>query len=717
MARARRRDLLAAAVVAAVCGLWPALPALDPLRGLSLDVLTTLRWQVFGPRPALGPASTVVVAIDEDSYATLPFKGSPTVTWTREIGRVLGAVLDGGATVVGFDLVFPSSIEESALPFGEGSLGSHLRGFDRDFLRALRAGASTGRLVLGEVQLRDEPVRPAAGQRIAVGEDNIRVLNAYTDADGVVRRLPTGFVTAQGIVPSMAVELAARARGTRPGFEADGSLTLAGQHVNAVVPRTMTLNMEGGADDVPTYSLADLRACAERGEVDYFRRHFAGKVVLFGTLLDAEDRRESTKRFITGLEGARAPRCALPLPVAPGQIKRRTMAGVYLHATAVDNLLRGQTVTEWSRVAMLSVALGMAALAALAVLRFKLMAALPLLAGALLLYAGLALLAFREALALPLVEPLLAAASAAVATIGYRFAVVDREERLLHKSFALYLSPRLIDRMLESHSPPALGGEMREVTMFFSDIVGFSSFSETMQPQPLVRLMNRYLSEMSEIIESEGGYVDKYVGDSIVAVFGAPLDDADHAQHAVKAALRCRDRLAELNLEGQAFGGRRIAHRIGLNSGSALVGNIGSRQRLNYTAMSDAVNLASRLEGASKYFGTSILVAEATVALTGARFEWREIDAIRVKGRQQPVKVCDPEAEAGGRTPSQRAAAEAYAAGLAAWRARDFVEAQSCFARIAVSDAPAAMFEARARALAESPPGPDWEPVNTLEGK
>ncbi len=276
MARARRRDLLAAAVVAAVCGLWPALPALDPLRGLSLDVLTTLRWQVFGPRPALGPASTVVVAIDEDSYATLPFKGSPTVTWTREIGRVLGAVLDGGATVVGFDLVFPSSIEESALPFGEGSLGSHLRGFDRDFLRALRAGASTGRLVLGEVQLRDEPVRPAAGQRIAVGEDNIRVLNAYTDADGVVRRLPTGFVTAQGIVPSMAVELAARARGTRPGFEADGSLTLAGQHVNAVVPRTMTLNMEGGADDVPTYSLADLRACGlvldkRQGKWVYYR--------------------------------------------------------------------------------------------------------------------------------------------------------------------------------------------------------------------------------------------------------------------------------------------------------------------------------------------------------------------------------------------------------------------------------------------------------------
>lgn len=718
MSRVRRRDLLAVAVVAVACGLWPTLPALDPVRGLTLDVLTALRWQVFGPRHEPATASTVVVAIDEESYEAAPFKGSPTITWTREIGRVLGAVLDGGATVVGFDLVFPSSIEESVLPFGDASLGSQLRGFDRDFLRALRAGASSGRLLLGEVQHRDLPVRPSAGQRVAVGEQNIRLLNAYTDADGVIRRLPTGFPGDDGPVASMAVELASRALGTKPAFDADGALTLAGRTVSAAVPRTLTLNLDGGADDVPTYSLADLRACAERGDADYFRRHFDGKVVLFGTLLDAEDRRHSSKRFVTGLEGARAPRCVLPVPALQGgAIARSTIAGVYLHATAVDNLVRHDTLTEWSRPAAAAVAVAMAGLAAFSLLRLAPAAALPLVGAALLLYGVGALLMFRQATVLPLVEPLLATVSALVGTVGYRYAVVDREERLLHKSFSLYLSPRLIDRMLEAGSLPALGGEMREVTMFFSDIAGFSSFSETLQPQPLVRLMNQYLSEMSEIIEAEGGYVDKYVGDSIVAVFGAPLDDPDHARHAVRAALRCRDRLEQMNREGTAFEGRHIAHRIGLNSGQALVGNIGSRQRFNYTAMSDAVNLASRLEGASKYFGTSILVSEATVVLTGDAFEWREIDAIRVKGRVQPVKVFEPEAEAGGRTPQQRATAGVYAAGLAAWRARDFAAAQALFARIGPVDAPAAMFEPRARALAAAPPSPDWEAVNTLEGK
>ena len=352
MARIRGRDGLAVAIIALACGGLTALPAFDSLRGLTLDVLTTLRWQAFGPRhdPATSPA--VVLAIDEETYATPPFQGSPTITWTREIGRVLQAVVDGGAAVVGFDIVFPSSIEQSAIPFGDDAVGTRLRGFDRDFLRALNAAAGQGKLVLGEVQHRDEPIRPAAGQRFAVGHQrNIRLLNAYSDADDVLRRLALSFVVDGRPMPSMAVELAARALGTEPVFDGAGGMTLGSYHAPGTVPNTMTLNFDGGADDVPTYSLADLHACAAKGDADYFRRQFAGKVVLLGTLLDTEDRRTTSKRWATGLERAAAPRCALPLPQKTGQVPRQTVAGVYVHATAINNLLRRDGVVSPGRAA------------------------------------------------------------------------------------------------------------------------------------------------------------------------------------------------------------------------------------------------------------------------------------------------------------------------------------------------------------------------------
>ena len=177
-----------------------------------------------------------------------------------------------------------------------------------------------------------------------------------------------------------------------------------------------------------------------------------------------------------------------------------------------------------------------------------------------------------------------------------------------------------------------------------------------MSPPDLVALINTYLSAMSDIIEEHGGFVDKYIGDAIVGVFGAPVEDEDHAAHAVRAALACCGRLAELNATAAAFQGHELRHRIGLNSGDALVGNIGSGRRFNYTVIGDVVNLASRIEGANKYFGTSVLASEATMTLTGAKFSWREIDVVRVIGRVQPLRVYEPLAEAGKLTPAQSAA-------------------------------------------------------------
>ena len=186
MSRIHWRDALLAILIALATGLAAASPALGLLHGVSIDVLTALRWRVFARShdPAASPA--VVVAIDEETYRTPPFAGTPTLTWTREIGRVLTAVADGGAKVVGFDMIFPSSIEQSEIPLGDETLGERLRGFDRDFLRALAVAARANKIVLGQIQHQDHPIAPSPGQRIAVGQiQNIRSLNVHADLDNV----------------------------------------------------------------------------------------------------------------------------------------------------------------------------------------------------------------------------------------------------------------------------------------------------------------------------------------------------------------------------------------------------------------------------------------------------------------------------------------------------------------------------------------------------
>ena len=716
MGRVIKRDAVAIILVALTCGIFSVLPPFKFIHGWSIDALTALRWEAFGTRRDPGSAPVVVIALDEETSETPPFQGSPTLTWTTEIGRVLSAVIDGGAKVVGFDIVFPRSIEQSELRFGDDLLGARMRGFDRAFLRSLAKGSVVGKVVLGEV-LGGEG--PSPGQRIAVGQQkNIRALNIHLDPDEVARRVPLTFPGGEKPVPSMALELASRALKAEPTLAEDGSVTLAGYLIPSAVPNTLTLNFEGGGSDVPTFSFADLWACVERNNTDFFRREFADKVVIFGTLLNSEDRKSTSKRFATGLEGSRAPRCALP-PAQPGagQFKRSTIAGVYVHATAVDNLIAHDAVVELGALPVTIIAIAFAALASLAARMLAPGAAAVAYAGMVTIWMCCATLAFTRSLALPLSEPFLAALAAMVAIVAYRLVVTDKGERLLRSSFALYLAPQVIDKMLASKKLPVLGGETRDVTVFFSDLEGFSSISEEMTPAELVAFMNEYLSAMTDIIESKGGYVDKYIGDSIVAVFGAPADDSDHASNAAHAALGCRTGLDELNQNSAAFKGYKVAHRMGLNSGAALVGNIGSKRRFNYSVMSDAVNVASRLEGANKYYGTTIAASEMTVALTGSTFAWRELDAIRVKGRATPVKIYELLAEAGQETPQQAAAAATYAQGLAHWRTREFDAAAKCFERVADVDKPSALFLSRAKAFASHPPGPDWEPVSTLDAK
>lgn len=716
MRRIGRQDIVAAILIALVTGAAFTSPSLQRLQGLSLDILTTLRWKLIGDRRDPATSPVVVVAIDDETYDTPPFKGSPTQTWTREVGRVLGSITEGGAKVIGFDVIFKNSIEQSEIPFGDAPLGSRMKGFDRDYLIALRKLSDSGKLLLGEILSNDHPDRPDRAQQLAV-KNNIRALNVHTDPDDVIRRMPLSFSIAGQPVPAMAVELASRALGAQPETGPAGATNLSGYAIPSAVPNALTLNFRGMGRDVPAYSFADLRACVEKGDIDFFRRAFDGKIVLLGSILNSDDRKLTSMHLSGGYDGIPMQRCARPAPASTAQQARSAVAGVFVHATAVRNLLEHDAIAELGFPLRTILTIVFAAIIAAAACLLAPTAAAITWLGLTVAYAAVAVSTFAHAIALPLTEPVLAGLTALAMIIGYRFVIADREERFLRKSFAFYLAPEVIDGMVASGKMPVLGGEMRDITMFFSDLSGFSSIAEKMTPSELVALMNDYLSAMTDIIERHGGYVDKYIGDSIVAMFGAPADDPEHARNAVAAALQCRDRLEELNEHHPAFRGRGLAHRIGLNSGEAVVGNIGSRRRFNYTVMSDTVNLASRLEGANKYFGTVIMASEMTVNKSRSAYTWRELDMVRVQGRDEPIRVYEPLAEKNQETQEQGVRAATYAMGLACWRARDFAKAAELFESAAGDDPPCKYFARRARTLAAHPPPADWTPVNTLEGK
>jgi adenylate cyclase len=698
------RNALIALLIVAGANIAVA-PFMDRLGGFSIDTLFLLRDTAFGPRHAPEDSPTVVIAIDEETYRRQPFQNLPKAMWSGEIATVLDSLLKGGARVIGFDIVLPTSVEPK------------LRGFDRSLLIALREASRSGKVVLGKVQHQFRPISPFAGYSFAVGHNrNIRPLNMIEDEDGVLRRLPLFFRSVdlkkgERFEPSMALEIASRVVGTLPESTAAGEAVFNGRTLKYEGAGPM-INFDGGAGWIPSYSLADLHACAEKGDSDYFRRHFAGKAVFLGVVLDIEDRKLTSRRFINTPEGIGLPdRCALkPMTgLFREGLVRDSIPGVYMHAAAVNMLLRNELIGEparWARIAIAAIL--SLAIVTLAFAMSPVRAAMAGIAVALCWIAATTV-SFSYDYALPLWQPFAAAFLSFAVAVGFRFAVADRDKRYLRQAFSLFLPPAVVDQMVESEAPPELGGETRALSVFFSDIQGFTGISEGLSPQELVQFLNRYLSVVTDIIEQHGGFVDKYIGDAVVGVFGAPLDDPDHARHAVEAALACQDKLAEMQSSFGLPGAPVVATRIGINSGDMLVGNIGSSRRFNYTVMGDAVNVAARLEGANKFYGTSILVSEDTRLACGpdAAPLFREIDLLRVVGRDAPVAVYQPGV----------AETEDFTEALQAYRDGRFADAAAKFDVLARDgDRVAALFGERCRDLVAYPPS-DWDGVTVLDRK
>jgi adenylate cyclase len=280
------------------------------------------------------------------------------------------------------------------------------------------------------------------------------------------------------------------------------------------------------------------------------------------------------------------------------------------------------------------------------------------------------------------------------------------------RSFGRYVPRELVQDLLQSGNEAVLGGEKRVVTTLFSDIAGFTSLSETMEASALVAELGEYFGRMSDTVREHHGTVDKYIGDAIMAFWGAPRALDEHALWACRCALTMRDRLNAMQAEWARQGRPAIAARIGINTGEAVVGNIGSPERMNYTAMGDAVNLASRLEGLNKSYGTGILLGQSTAALVAEQMVLRPLDFVAVKGKAQAVLVFELLGENGQVGEAQRRAAELYRAALQLYRARNFSAAETqfleVFAALGRADAASQKLAERCKEFMHEPPPDDW---------
>jgi adenylate cyclase len=395
--------------------------------------------------------------------------------------------------------------------------------------------------------------------------------------------------------------------------------------------------------------------------------------------------------------------------------------GVLLHWNAWQNFVGGEFLSEparwtgWLAVFLVVVLVAVAGHDTFGMLRPALAAA-GLGAAAL----GGSAFAFGSGLWLAPALPVAGAAISFTAVAVESFRRERERKREIQGWFGTYVSPAVVKRLVQNPDSLKLGGERRELTVYFADLANFTTLSESMPAEQLVPLVNFVLEDLTEGVLQHGCYLDKYIGDAIMAVFGSPEELDNHALSACRAALDSMRRLARLNERIEHDYGRRLGMRIGINTGDMIVGNVGSEKKKNYTVLGDAVNLASRLEGANKEFHTAILIGPLTARAVAGVLVTRPVAMLRVKGKAQAVEVHELVGEPERLDDAGRRFHTAYAEGFAAFCGRRFDEAVRAFevaAGLRPDDLLASRYRDEARGLAANAPPADWEPVLKLESK
>jgi adenylate cyclase len=628
------------------------LVAPTPLEVLDLKTLD-FRHVVRGALPPY-PGITIV-GIDEASLASLG-----RWPWPRaRIAALVDRLSEAGAAAIGFDVVFDqrdqaldlataAEIVAKAPNRPSKALLDELQGFgDRALAASIRR---SGRVVLaffGEFGGPPDPMLAAEASR--VGELAVRALdpdvargrdlipavtrlhvavpalaavaenghiNTLPDADGFYRRVPLVIRAGEHILPALSLRLAAKASArsgaTMITIARDGVRDLRlGEHVVDVNPAgQIWVNQLGPPGRFHQTSAADVLA----GRIP--AGAMEGQIVLVGFTASGFD--EITTPFA---------------PVVPG---------VELQATVVDNLILGRNLWRpWWAVpmeALLIVCLG--ASMGLALQRLSILPAVAAALALAIVYASLSQVLFaRYGLALGAFYPLAGMSLCLMVGAIYQAVTEQREKQAIRHAFRHYLSPEVTELLASDPSRLRLGGHRSPLTILFSDIRGFTTLSEQMDPETLGTFLIEYLSAMTAVVFRHNGLLDKYIGDAVMAFWGAPVAVPDHAARCCNAALDMLRALDTLNADWSTRGLPRLEIGIGIHTGEPIVGNFGSVDRFDYTAVGDDVNLASRLEGMNKAYGTHIIISESTRAAVGDAFATREVDRIRVRGREQETVI------------------------------------------------------------------------------
>jgi len=570
------RTLLSGFAAAALTVALVLLGALETSELGTFDRLFELR----GPRAPVTPI--VIVTIDEDTFDELdtawPF---PRATHAELIDKLAA----GRPIAMGFDILF--SEKSSRGPEDDAALGAAVAKAGNVVLGAAITHVSEG--FYDKVDL-NPPVPEVRGGAAAIGPVNVQV-----DQDGHLRRAIIRNPMENEVLESWDIKLYRMAR--------DAGIPVAplpdGQEI--------LINFRGGKRTFPW--------------VPYHR-------VLSG------DVPPDAFRDTLVLIGATTPvlQDIFSTPFA----RAREMPGVEIHAHVIDTLVRGDRMRPVPLPVVLGVAVAAAFAGAWLASRLRVFRAFVAVAGLWLVLAVATVAAFAVwhvwfrgiGVTLALV-------------LGYGITVVDnyvreqREKRRLSQFF----SPAVLAEIVRHPADATLGSARKRVTVLFSDIRGFTSISEKVEPEQVAEMLREYLSEMTEVVFRHGGTVDKYIGDCIMALYNAPFDDPDHAANAIRTGLELQERTIAVSARWQARLGEQIRNGVGINTGDAVVGAMGSRQRLEYTAIGDTVNLASRLESLTKDYGTGIIISESTHEEVRGRFLTRELGAVPVKGKAQPVRI------------------------------------------------------------------------------